>query len=47
LSPSSLNRLQAKVLKAKLMGSPDANALEKEYEEELKKANEDPEPSQK
>ena len=42
LSPSSLNRLQAKVLKAKLMGSTDAAALEKEYEEELKKANEGP-----
>lgn len=42
LSPSSLNRLQAKVLKAKLMGSPDATALEKEYEEELRKANEGP-----
>ena len=42
LSPSSLNRLQAKVLKAKLMGSPDATALEKEYEAELKKANEGP-----
>ena len=42
LSPSSLNRLQAKVLKAKLMGSPDAAALEKEYEQELRKANEGP-----
>ena len=42
LSPSSLNRLQAKVLKAKLMGLPDAATLEKEYEEELKKANEGP-----
>ena len=42
LSPSSLNRLQAKVLKAKLMGSPDAATLEKEYDEELKKANEGP-----
>lgn len=42
LSPSSLNRLQAKVLKAKLMGSLDATALEKEYEEELKRANEGP-----
>jgi hypothetical protein len=42
LSPSSLNRLQAKVLKAKLMGSPNAAALEKEYEEELRKANEGP-----
>lgn len=31
LSPSSLNRLQAKVLRAKLMGTPDAEALEKEY----------------
>ena len=42
LSPTSLNRLQAKVLKAKLMGSPDATTLEKEYEEELRKANEGP-----
>ena len=42
LSPSSLNRLQAKVLKAKLMGSPEAAALEREYEEELKNANEGP-----
>lgn len=42
LSPSSLNRLQAKVLKAKLIGSPNADALEKEYEEELKKSNEGP-----
>jgi hypothetical protein len=42
LSPSSLNRLQAKVLKAKLTGSPNAAGLEKEYEEEMKKANEGP-----
>lgn len=42
LSPSSLNRLQAKVLKAKLTGSPDAASLEKEYEEELRKASESP-----
>ena len=39
LSPSSLNRLQAKVLRAKLIGAPDAEALEKEYEAELQKAN--------
>ncbi|KZT73833.1 hypothetical protein DAEQUDRAFT_742914 [Daedalea quercina L-15889] len=39
LSPSSLNRLQAKVLRAKLIGAPDAEVLEKEYEEELRKAN--------
>ncbi|KAF9464145.1 CwfJ C-terminus 1-domain-containing protein-like protein [Collybia nuda] len=39
LSPSSLNRLQAKVLRAKLMGAPDAENLEREYEEEAKKAN--------
>lgn len=39
ISPSSLNRLQAKVLRAKLMGSPDAEALEREYEAESRKAN--------
>ncbi|PFH53394.1 hypothetical protein AMATHDRAFT_84030 [Amanita thiersii Skay4041] len=39
LSPSSLNRLQAKVLRAKLIGTPDAEKLEQEYEEELRKAN--------
>ncbi|KAJ6512106.1 CwfJ C-terminus 1-domain-containing protein-like protein [Mycena vitilis] len=38
LSPSSLNRLQAKVLRAKLMGAPDADALEREYEAESRKA---------
>ncbi|KAM6494102.1 Protein similar to CwfJ C-terminus 1 domain containing protein [Amanita muscaria] len=38
LSPTSLNRLQAKVLRAKLMTLPDAEKLEKEYEEELAKA---------
>lgn len=32
LSPSSLNKLQAKVLRAKLMGSSDAAQLEREYE---------------
>ncbi|TFK48693.1 hypothetical protein OE88DRAFT_1663765 [Heliocybe sulcata] len=40
MSPSSLNRLQAKVLRAKLMGAPDAAQLEKEYEEESRKAAE-------
>jgi len=39
LSPSSLNKLQAKVLRAKLMGAPDAEKLEREYEEESRKAN--------
>lgn len=39
LSPTSLNRLQAKVLRAKLTGGPDAAKLEKEYEEEMKRAN--------
>ncbi|KAI0657373.1 CwfJ C-terminus 1-domain-containing protein-like protein [Cubamyces menziesii] len=39
LSPSSLNKLQAKVLRAKLTNAPNAEALEKEYEEELKRAN--------
>ncbi|KAH9936259.1 CwfJ C-terminus 1-domain-containing protein-like protein [Fomitopsis serialis] len=39
LSPSSLNRLQAKVLRAKLIGASEAESLEKQYEEELRKAN--------
>ncbi|KAI0086588.1 CwfJ C-terminus 1-domain-containing protein-like protein [Irpex rosettiformis] len=39
LSPSSLNKLQAKVLRAKLTSTPNADALEKEYEEELRRAN--------
>lgn len=38
LSPSSLNKLQAKVLRAKLMGAPDSEKMEKEYEEELRRA---------
>lgn len=42
LSPSSLNRLQAKVLRAKLMGGPEADALEKEYDAELRKSQEGP-----
>ncbi|KII90551.1 hypothetical protein PLICRDRAFT_52280 [Plicaturopsis crispa FD-325 SS-3] len=39
LSPSSLNKLQAKVIRAKLMDAPNAAALEREYEEEARKAN--------
>ncbi|KIY45639.1 hypothetical protein FISHEDRAFT_48891 [Fistulina hepatica ATCC 64428] len=39
LSPSSLNRLQAKVLRAKLTDAPDAAELEREYERESKRAN--------
>lgn len=39
MSPSSLNRLQAKVLRAKLMNSADADALEKQYDDELRRAN--------
>ncbi|EMD39983.1 hypothetical protein CERSUDRAFT_103886 [Gelatoporia subvermispora B] len=38
LSPSSLNKLQAKVLRARLMSAPDAQQLEKEYEEEMRRA---------
>lgn len=38
LSPSSLNKMQAKVLRAKLMGDPDADRLEKEYEAESRRA---------
>ncbi|KAH9933124.1 CwfJ C-terminus 1-domain-containing protein-like protein [Epithele typhae] len=39
MSPSSLNKMQAKVLRAKLMGAANAGELEKEYERELKRAN--------
>ncbi|KAK7682399.1 hypothetical protein QCA50_014604 [Cerrena zonata] len=39
MSPSSLNKLQAKVLRAKLMSAPNADELEKEYEAELQRAN--------
>jgi hypothetical protein len=39
LSPSSLNKLQAKVLRAKLIGTPDAEALEKKYQQELELAH--------
>lgn len=34
LTQSDLNKLQAKVLKAKLLGNPDAGAMEREYEGE-------------
>jgi len=39
LSPSSLNRLQAKVLRAKLMGTPDAETLEREYDDAVRNSN--------
>ncbi|KAF5362872.1 hypothetical protein D9758_007112 [Tetrapyrgos nigripes] len=39
MSPSSLNKLQAKVLRAKLMGAPNAEELEREYEEAARLAN--------
>ncbi|KAG6897766.1 hypothetical protein C0992_011435 [Termitomyces sp. T32_za158] len=39
LSPSSLNKLQAQVLRAKLMGTTDAVKLEEEYEAELRRSN--------
>jgi hypothetical protein len=42
LSSSSLNKLQARALRAKLMGTPDANVLEREYEEESRRANSGP-----
>ena len=42
LSQSELNKLQAKVLKAKLMGGDDSAALEKEYEHERRRAAEAP-----
>lgn len=39
LSPSSLNKLQAKVLRAKLTGAPDADKLEREYDAQVRVAN--------
>lgn len=39
LSPSSLNKLQAKVLRAKLMGAADAETLEREYDEAVRNSN--------
>lgn len=38
LSPSSLNKLQAKVLRARLMDQPDAEELERQYEAEVERA---------
>ncbi|RGB39497.1 CwfJ C-terminus 1-domain-containing protein-like protein [Rhizophagus diaphanus] len=38
LSPSELNKLQARVLKAKLKNMPDADDLEKQYNEAKKRA---------
>ena len=38
LSPTSLNRLQAKVLKAKLLGTDEADELEQTYEMEMRRA---------
>jgi hypothetical protein len=42
LSQSELNKMQAKVLKARLMGSDNADALEAEYEKERQRAAEAP-----
>lgn len=42
ISPSSLNRLQAQVLRAKLMNAPNATELEEEYEEQLRQAHGEP-----
>ena len=42
MSPSSLNKLQAQVLRAKLMNAPNAAQLEEEYEEQLRKARGEP-----
>jgi hypothetical protein len=39
LSPSSLNKLQAKVLRAKLINAPNTAALEREYDEQMRKAS--------
>lgn len=43
LSPSSLNKLQAKVIRAKLLNSLDAEKLEQEYEVEARRAHGDDE----
>lgn len=39
LSPSSLNKLQAKVLRAKLIGTPNADKLQEEYDREMQRAS--------
>lgn len=38
MSTEELNRMQARVLRAKLMGDPNAETLEKEYENEVRRA---------
>ena len=38
MTTEELNRMQARVLKAKLMGDADAEKLEKEYEIEVRRA---------
>ena len=43
LSPAELNQLQAKVLRAKLMDMPNADDLEKQYEEAKKRSESGPE----
>jgi hypothetical protein len=47
VSPSSLNKLQAKVIRAKLLNSPDAEQLEQEYEAEARRAHGDEQGVQK
>ena len=42
MSPSSLNKLQAKVLRARLMNAPNAEQLEQEYEEALRRTHGEP-----
>lgn len=42
MSPTSLNKLQAKVLRAKLMNAPNAAELEEEYEKEVRKVHGEP-----
>jgi hypothetical protein len=39
LSASALNKLQAKVLRAKLMNAPNADSLQEEYDQEVRRAN--------
>ncbi|KAG0304033.1 hypothetical protein BGZ98_006010 [Dissophora globulifera] len=40
MSPDQLNKLKAKAMRAKMLGAPDADALEKEYEQAQKSATE-------
>jgi hypothetical protein len=39
MSPTSLNKLQAKALRAKLMGAPDADNLQRQYNDAFEAAN--------